>query len=274
MKRKLLFLVVALLALSICLVACTNEPTEPADPNEDNNVAEETEILVAAAASLKNAYDQQLIPMFQDANPGVKVTGIYDASGKLQTQIEEGLPADIFMSAAVKQMNALSDGGFINVDSRVDLLENQLVMIVPIDSEIETAEFVDVLNFQTIAIGEPTSVPAGQYAVESLTSLGVYDQMRAEKNVSEGTNVTEVLNWVAEGSADVGFVYASDAASLPDKVKIVAVAPADSLAAPVLYPVAMLSNSANAEAAQLFLDFLSSDAAIAVFESYGFKSTL
>lgn len=92
---------------------------------------EETEILVAAAASLKNAYEDKLIPMFEEANPGVTVKGTYDSSGKLQTQIEEGLDADVFMSAATKQMKALDEEGMIASDTITDLLENKIVLIVP-----------------------------------------------------------------------------------------------------------------------------------------------
>ncbi len=273
MKKKLLFLVIALLALSLCLVACNTE--DPADNTGDDVVANEpVTILVAAAASLENAYVEELIPMFQEKYDYITVNGTYDSSGKLQTQIEEGLQADVFMSAATKQMTALVDGGFVNTDSVVDLLENQIVLIVPISSDVEAAEFADIMNYTTIAIGEPASVPAGQYAEEALTSLGLYDQMIAEKTVSLGTNVTEVLNWVAEGSADAGIVYATDAASRADAVKIIAIAPADSLAAPVIYPVALTANSANAEAAQLFVEFLQSPEAIAVFEAYGFISNL
>ena len=96
---------------------------------------EETEILVAAAASLKNAYEDKLIPMFEEANPGVTVKGTYDSSGKLQTQIEEGLDADVFMSAATKQMKALDEEGMIASDTITDLLENKIFLIVPAGNE-------------------------------------------------------------------------------------------------------------------------------------------
>ena len=139
--------------------------------------------------------------------------------------------------------------------------------------EVDIASFEDIVNADTIAIGDPASVPAGQYAQEALTSLGIYDELNAAGKFSLGTNVTEVLNWVAEGSADVGIVYATDAATT-ENVKIIAEAPEGSLAAPVIYPVGMIADSAHQEAAQLFIDFLQSDEALAVFEAYGFARNI
>jgi molybdate transport system substrate-binding protein len=237
---------------------------------EETVQLEECEILVAAAASLKNAYEDELIPMFEEMYPGVTVSGTYDSSGKLQTQIEEGLEADVFMSAATKQMTALDDEGLIASDTIVDLLENKIVLIVPAGSEDTMSSFEDIVNAEHIAIGDPESVPAGQYAQEALTSLGLWDEVSAKASL--GTNVTEVLNQVAEGSAEAGIVYATDAASMADQVSIVAEAPEGSLAAKVIYPVAVVANSAHSEAANAFVEFLKSDAAIAVFESYGFTA--
>lgn len=230
---------------------------------------EETEILVAAAASLKNAYEEELIPMFQEMYPNVTVTGTYDSSGKLQTQIEEGLEADIFMSAATKQMTALDEEGLIVSDTIVDLLENKIVLIVPAGSEDTMSDFTDIANAGSIAIGDPESVPAGQYAKEALTSLGIWEEVSAKASL--GTNVTEVLNQVAAGSAEAGIVYATDAASMPDQVSIVAEAPEGSLAEKVIYPVAVAANTTHEEAAEAFLEFLQSEEALAVFESYGFS---
>ena len=149
---------------------------------------EETEILVAAAASLKNAYEEELIPMFQDKYPGVTVKGTYDSSGKLQTQIEEGLEADVFMSAATKQMTALDEEGMIASDTITNLLENKIVLIVPTGSDSKLAKFEDIENAESIALGDPASVPAGQYAEEALTNLGIWDKI--QDKVSFGTNVT------------------------------------------------------------------------------------
>ena len=227
------------------------------------------EILVAAAASLKNAYEEELIPMFEAENPGVTVKGTYDSSGKLQTQIEEGLAADVFMSAATKQMKALDEGGYIASDTIVNLLENKIVLIVPAGSDNGIAAFEDIVKAESIALGDPASVPAGQYAEEALTNLGLWDQI--QDRVSLGTNVTEVLNQVAAASADAGIVYATDAASMADQVTVIAEAPEGSLAKKVIYPVAVLKNTAHADAAKAFVDFLKTDEATAVFESYGFS---
>ena len=232
-------------------------------------VAEETEILVAAAASLKNAYEEELIPMFEAQYPGVTVKGTYDSSGKLQTQIEEGLEADVFMSAAKKQMKALDEEGMIDSDSIVDLLENKIVLIVPTGSDKGIQSFEDIVKADSIALGDPASVPAGQYSEEALTNLGLWDQI--QDKTSFGTNVTEVLNQVAAGSADAGIVYATDAASMADQVEVVAEAPEGSLKTKVIYPVAVVKDSANAEVAVNFVEFLTSDEFMKVFEAYGFS---
>ena len=230
---------------------------------------ESTEILVAAAASLKNAYEDELIPMFQEQYPGVTVKGTYDSSGKLQTQIEEGLEADVFMSAAAKQMTALDEEGMIESGTITSLLENKIVLIVPAGSSAGIEKFEDIEKAETIALGDPASVPAGQYAEEALTSLGIWDKI--QDKVSFGTNVTEVLNQVAASSADAGIVYATDgAASMADKVEVVAEAPEGSLAKKVIYPVAVVKNTAHPEEAKNFVEFLKTDEAMKVFEEYGF----
>ncbi|MBD9076821.1 MAG: molybdate ABC transporter substrate-binding protein, partial [Clostridium sp.] len=230
---------------------------------------EETELLVAAAASLKNAYEEELIPMFEAQYPGVIVTGVYDSSGKLQTQIEEGLEADVFMSAATKQMDALNEKGLIAEDTIADLLENKIVLIVPTGNEAGLEAFEDIEKASSIALGDPASVPAGQYAEEALTSLGIWD--RIQDKVSFGTNVTEVLNQVAASSADAGIVYATDAASMAEQVDVIAEAPEGSLKKKVIYPVAVLKGSAHSEEAADFVEFLKTEEAMKVFEAYGFS---
>lgn len=252
----------------------TSEETVPETTAQETEASveedtEKTEILVAAAASLKNAYEEELIPMFEEENPGITVTGTYDSSGKLQTQIEEGLEADVFMSAATKQMKALQEKGMIAEDTVTELLENKIVLIVPSGSAGEWKAFEDIEKAGSIALGDPASVPAGQYAQEALTSLGIWDGI--QDKVSFGTNVTEVLNQVAASSADAGIVYATDAASMAEQVDVIAEAPEGSLAKKVIYPVAVVKDSAHLEEAEAFVEFLKTEEAIKVFESYGFS---
>ncbi|MCC8190843.1 MAG: molybdate ABC transporter substrate-binding protein [Planctomycetes bacterium] len=231
---------------------------------------EPTTILVAAAASLQYSFTE-LIPDFQAIYPWITVEGTYDSSGKLQAQIENGLEADVFLSAASRQMEALVASGFVDPTSVVDLLENRIVLIRPAGTGGGNGgggDFTAIAEAATVALGDPASVPAGQYAQEALTSLGLWEGVAAR--ASFGTNVTEVLHWVAEGSADAGIVYATDAATT-DRVTVVAEAPAGSLAQPVIYPVGVLRASGQPEAARLFVDYLGSDKALAVFARYGFS---
>jgi len=139
------------------------------------------EVNLAAAASLKNVYDEKLIPMFQEKYPGVKVTPTYASSGDLQSQIENGMEADVFMSASNKQMNKLVNESLINNDTNVQFLENKVVLIVPKDSSANITSFKDLANASgTIAIGDPESVPAGQYGKEVLTNLGIWDSVQSK----------------------------------------------------------------------------------------------
>lgn len=291
MKKMICITAAAVLAMGM-MTGCTGEKKEETVPETTQTAAqtaeetspettaqeaeasveedtEKTEILVAAAASLKNAYEEELIPMFEEENPGITVTGTYDSSGKLQTQIEEGLEADVFMSAATKQMKALQEKGMIAEDTVTELLENKIVLIVPSGSAGEWKAFEDIEKAESIALGDPASVPAGQYAQEALTSLGIWDGI--QDKVSFGTNVTEVLNQVAASSADAGIVYATDAASMAEQVDVIAEAPEGSLAKKVIYPVAVVKGSAHPEEAEAFVEFLKTEEAMKVFESYGFS---
>ena len=287
--KKPFAVVMAAMMVAGMMAGCSSKPQETtAAATETETIAAETtaaeteaeskaaanadlgeqSILVAAAASLKNAYEDKLIPMFEEQYPGVTVEGTYDSSGKLQTQIEEGLEADVFMSAATKQMKALDEEGMIASDTIVNLLENKIVLIVPAGSDSKIDSFEKIGDAASIALGDPESVPAGQYAKEAMTNLNVWDSI--QDKVSFGTNVTEVLNQVAAASADAGIVYATDAASKADQVTVVAEEPEGSLEKKVIYPVAVVKATAHEDAAKAFVDFLQTPEAIAVFESYGF----
>lgn len=283
-NRRTRAVIAMAVAAGMALAGCSGQSETERDAQESESAQEtetesqaaqdtpaadgQTEILVAAAASLKNAYEEELIPMFQEEHPEIIVTGTYDSSGKLQTQIEEGLEADVFMSAATAQMDALNEEGLIQTDTIVNLLENKIVLIAPASGGEDLNSFEDIVKARSIALGDPASVPAGQYAREALTNLGLWDQI--QDRVSFGTNVTEVLNQVAASSADAGIVYATDAASMPEDVRVIGEAPEGSLAEPVIYPVAVVASSAHPEEARAFVDFLQTEEAMEVFESYGF----
>lgn len=274
MKFKRWMAVFAAMVTAVSLAACGNTKTNDTDKNTKDNTTEtasettqiEGTVTIAAAASLEKVFNDELIPMFNEVYPDVTVEGTYDSSGKLQTQIEEGADVDVFFSAATKQMDALKDEDMMEDDSIVDLLENKIVLIVP-GGEEGYSKFEDIVNAQSVAIGDPESVPAGQYGKEALTNLNLWDQV--EGKLSLGTNVTEVLNWVAASSAQAGIVYATDAASMPDQVDVVAEAPEGS-STKVIYPVGMLKNSKNPEAAKALIAFLQTDQASKVFEDAGF----
>ena len=228
--------------------------------------AEKTELYVLAAASLTDVM-AQIAESYKEIAPDVGITFVFDSSGTLQSQIEAGATADVFVSAAQRQMDALEEGGLIKKKSRKDLLLNQVVLILPAASELALSSFEDVAGdlVKMIAIGDE-SVPVGQYTQQIYEYLGTWDAIKAKANL--GQNVRAVLSWVASGDVDCGIVYATDAAST-DGVKIAAEAPEGSHA-PVIYPAAVVEGSQHAEAAQAFLDYLSGDTARALFIAAGF----
>ena len=263
--------IVAIIAIIVAVVSigsCSAGLFDFLGGNSTDTSLDGQEVNLAAAASLKNVFDDKLIPMFEEKYPGVKVTPTYASSGDLQTQIENGLETDVFMSAANKQMNALAEEGIVDNATNLQFLENKVVLIVPADSDSNISSFDDLKNVEgNIAIGDPESVPAGQYAKEVLNNTGIWDDV--ESKLSLGTDVTAVLNQVAQGSAECGIVYSTDAKSTED-VKVICEAPDDSLDTPVIYPVAMVKGSKNADAAQKFLDFLQTQEAKDIFTEYGF----
>ncbi|MGX7264252.1 molybdate ABC transporter substrate-binding protein [Enterococcus crotali] len=267
MKQHRKISVLALLVLVFLVVSgCTsNEKQTTAATNSSNS--EEHHLLIAAAASLESVMEKQIIPAFMEDNPGTTIEGNYDSSGKLQSQIEKGLEADIFFSAATKQMDALVSQKLIDKDSVTPLLQNQLVMIISSSSDADWKDFSDLKKAEMIAVGDPASVPAGQYAEKGLKALGDWEYVK--EHASFGTNVTEVLNWVAQGSAQAGLVYATDAAS-NDKVKVVAVLPEDTLNEPIIYPVGIVEKSKEKAMAEKFLTFLESKEVAKYFEDTGF----
>ena len=274
--------IVLILCTALALTGCVSQPPVPSDEPDATKVsessavktddptptAEPVELVIAAAASLTDVTAQMAEAYKKDEASNVTLTFTYGASGALQTQIEQGAPVDIFISAAEKQMDALDEQGLLLDGSRTDLLENKVVLIVPKESELGLASFDDLKKgtVKTIAIGDPASVPAGQYAQEVLTSLGIKDAVFGKANL--GTDVRQVLTWVENGEVEAGIVYATDAATTDD-VTVVCEAPLGSVKK-IVYPVAILKASKNAATAQKFIDYLKTPAIASLFEKYGF----
>ena len=252
--KKLLSLMCSLLII-VTLCGCSSTQDQQ----------EEVTLTLAAAASLENTFEDKLIPEFEKENPNIKVQGVYDSSGKLQ--IEQGLKADVFFSAATKQMDALVDEKYINKKDVVDLLENKLVLITGKQTTTEVKGFADIAKAETIAIGDPEVVPAGQYAKMALTHLGLYDALTSKYSL--GGNVTEVLNWVASSSSEVGIVYSTDAKSSKD-VKVLATCENSLLDEPVIYPVAKLAQTKHSDETEKFIKFIQKKSSLKQFENYGF----
>ncbi|MGJ3252312.1 MAG: molybdate ABC transporter substrate-binding protein [Elainellaceae cyanobacterium] len=251
-----------------CLAAmsCTRTAVSPTTETTGTALPEEpVELTVSVAASVQDAM-RDMQTAYQAEFPNVAITYNFGPSGSLAQQIAQGAPTDIFLSASKKWMDDLEEQGQI-LGSRQDLLLNALVVIVPQDK----TDIADVSDFATdkvskMAIAEPDSVPAGRYAKEALTSLNLFDTLQSK--LVFGKDVRQVLSYVETGNVDAGLVYATDA-KISDQVRVVTTVPADTHS-PIIYPVGVVADSENAEAAQAFIDFLSMDVAIAIFEDYGF----
>jgi molybdate transport system substrate-binding protein len=259
MKRASHWVITILIALA--LVTGSSLAARPSPQ------AAKADLTVSAAISLKDALDE-IKQAYVSANPGVSIAINYGASGTLQLQIEQGAPVDIFLSAAPKQMDALDAKGLLLPGSRRDILRDEVVLIVPKDSTAKISSFQDLTrpDVKKIALGEPVAVPAGQYAKQTLTTLGIYDAVNAKAVLAK--DVRQVLTYVETGNVDAGIVYSTDALS-SSKVKVVATAPPNSHD-PVIYPGAVIKASKSAEAAIAFLDSLRQPQANAIFQKYGF----
>lgn len=277
LMRSNAILIICLAAL-LGLAACGSSDPSSASPSASSSAsapssapaspsasATETELTISAAASLTDALGE-LQQLYQDAHPDVKISFNFGASGALQQQIEQGAPADLFLSAAAKNMKALADKGLIQ--EQRNLLKNELVVVVPSDGDAGVAKLEDLsqASIKKIAVGIPESVPAGNYAKEALTAAGTWDGLQSK--LVQGKDVRQVLQYVETANADAGFVYKTDALS-SDKVKIAfAVDPA--LYKPIVYPVGIVKETKHAEAAAGFYAFLQTPEAIKVFEKFGF----
>ncbi len=232
----------------------------------DNLAAGGSAIVVSLAASLRQPVEI-LKPAWSKAHPDIELALNFGASGALQQQIEQGAPVDVFLPASPKQMDALEAAGRIIPQTRINLLTNRLVLITPaISAGIMSFEELRQPRVRLVALGDPASVPAGEYGRQVLQSLALWDAIKPKLILAK--DVRQVLSYIETGNADAGIVYASDAAA-SRRVRIAAEAPPGSHA-PVLYPVAVLRDAKNPEGARAFIGFLRSPAAQRVFREQGF----
>lgn len=278
MKTKLNILIVnVLVVLILGLGGCSGQTTITSSAVTTNNPVLSTptpaaaiNLNISAAASLSDAIKAINI-LYTTTKPNVTITANFASSGTLQTQIENGAPVDVFISAAATQMDNLQKKGLLLNETRQNLLNNKVVLIVPADSTLGITSFADLAadEVKKIAIGDPKSVPAGAYAVQAFDELGISAQLHPKEVL--GSDARQVLTYVEGGNVDAGIVYSSDTL-ISTKVKVVATAPAD-INAKVVYPVVVIKASANPNAAKDYLSFLFGAEAKAVFEKYGFSLT-
>lgn len=247
-------------------------------PTEDE--AEDVELIVFAAASMTETLTE-IAKNYESVAPNVKITFNFDSSGTLKTQIEEGADCDIFVSAAQKQMNQLdieadpevnTDGlDFVKQGTRIDLLENKVVLVTPDDNPagIETFEDIASDKLNLICLGND-DVPVGAYSLKILEYLGTSaEELEAANKITYGSNVKEVTTQVSEATVDCGIIYATDAFSAG--LTPVAEATAE-MCGQVIYPAAVLNITKNEAAAQAFLDYLTTEECAEVFEGVGFTA--
>jgi len=232
-------------------------------------VAHSAELTLSVAISMKEAIEA-LGREFQRGQPGLVLRYDFASSGELQKQIEAGAPVDVFISAAERQMDELERKRLILPETRRTFAQNALTVVVPADSRLTLAAPADLLSprIQKVAIGNPKTVPAGQYAEESLRALGLWDSLRAKLVLGE--NVRQVLEYVERGEVDAGFVYATDAAARGGRVKEAFRPPHDSYR-PVLYPAAVVADSRHVKLGEAFIELLTGQAGQAALARLGFR---
>jgi molybdate transport system substrate-binding protein len=227
--------------------------------------ARSADLTVSAAASLGNAL-QDIAPLFEAANPGTRLQFNFAASGPLLQQIANGAPVDVFVSADQETMNQAQAKNLVQAAARRNVVSNALVVVVPAGrNPPRSIQDLSQPAYGRVAIGLPASVPVGRYTRSVLEAAGLWTVI--EPKMIGAQNVRQALDYVARGEVDAGFVYSTDAALMPDKVRVALTVPTT---APILYPAAPVAASGNAVLAQRFVDFLLAPQAQAVLAKYGF----
>ena len=243
--------VVLLVALAAAFCACVGSA--------------QTTLTISAAAILKDAL-AETEAAYKQSHANVAFSNNFGSSGTLATQIDQGAPADVFLSAAAKPMDELEAKGLIVSGTRRNLLRNSLVLIAPLDSRLRDFQSLADGSIRSIAVGDPASVPAGQYGRQTLIALHLLDKLNSKLVFAK--DVRQVLTYVETGNADAGLVYATDTQA-SGKVRVVATAP-DSSHDPIVYPAAVVKGTHSEEAARKFVEYLGSPAARAIFVKHGF----
>ena len=223
------------------------------------------DLTVSAAASLTQAF-QEIGPQFESQNPETKVKFNFGASGALMQQIANGAPVDVFASADTDTMDKAVDKGVVATDVKI-FTTNKLVLIVPIQSKASLQQLADLKKpeFRRLAMGTPASVPAGHYAQDTLEKAGLWLELK--QKMINTANVRQALDYVSRDEVDAGFVYASDAQLMQDKVKVALQVQTPT---PIQYPIAKVVGSTQQSAAKKFIDFLQTPKAQAILKKHGF----
>ena len=224
------------------------------------------QLTISAAISLKDALEE-IKPIYQTIHQDLEIIYNFSSSGSLQQQIEQGAPVDIFISAGNKQMDALESKKLLLVGTRQKLLTNQLVLVTPKNEKlINKIQDLTQTNVEKIAMGEPHSVPAGQYTIEVLSYYQILDKIKSK--IIYTKNVRQVLSYLETGNVNAGFVYLSDAKTSRE-IRLVEIFSKNSYS-PIVYPIAVLKSSKNPKIAKEFSQFLFSRSAKKVFNKFGF----
>ncbi|WOB72311.1 molybdate ABC transporter substrate-binding protein [Achromobacter xylosoxidans] len=225
------------------------------------------DLVVSAAASLTNAF-KDVAQAYEKEHAGTKVILNFGASDVLLQQIVKGAPADVFASADQKAMDKAVEEKAVKPDTRIDFAANQVVLIVPTDSKANITALKDLTraDIKRIAYGNPASVPVGRYTQGALQAAGLWDAVQAKSVLAQ--NVRQSLDYVSRGEVDAGFVFATDAAVMPDKVKVAVRVPSQT---PVTYPIAVTARDDAAKEAQSFVAYVMSPAGQEILSRYGFQ---
>ena len=271
-KNQTLLTAAIVIVIIIALAAVfmnSNDEEQQAQQQDQQQGSQPTQINVAAAASLTEAFTD-IEKEFEAENSNIDIVYNFAASGTLRTQIEAAPEtADVFASAAQDQMDMLASKGFVYNDTREDFVENSLVMITPSGNALGLIGMQDLTKTEVekISMGNPDTVPAGKYAKEGLTNAGLWDNVSRKTLLAE--NVKQALVYVETGEAEAGFVFSTDASSAKNgSIEVIASVP---VTTPITYPIAVVSATQHKDDSQMFIDFVTGEKGKSILEQYGFS---